>query len=232
MFRDSIPGLEDVFETDITPPKTILVTGPPGSMKTTFVHSLFYRYLEHSGEYAFYATLEEETNSLLESMTSIGIKPHMNLFITDFTEIREREEAQNIDYLAFLEKVISHYKDKFGDKFTLFALDSLGALYSLIPSKEKDEMRVRMYNFFRFLRKNNLISFIIMERSLGGESHLLGNEGFLADGIIFMGLDEYNGRLVRYIQVEKMRACKHSMEKFGIEVGEGGIQILRPIFEI
>ncbi len=91
-----------------------------------------------------------------------------------------------------------------------------------------------MYNFFRFLKKNGLVSFIIMERSLGGESNLLGNEGFLADGIILLGLDEYNGRLVRYIQIEKMRATKHSMEKFGIEVREddGGIHILRPIFEI
>ena len=47
-----------------------------------------------------------------------------------------------------------------------------------------------------------------------------------------MGLDDYNGRLVRYIQIEKMRSCRHSMEKFGIEVQDGGMQILRPIFEI
>lgn len=232
MFKDSIPGLDMVFDMDIKPPKTVLVTGPPGSMKTTFVHSLFFRYLQENEEYAFYATLEEETDSLLEGMKSMGMTPSQNLFITDFTEVREQEEAQEVDYISFLRKVITHYKEKFGDKFTMFALDSLGALYSLLPSEDRDNMRVEMYNFFRFLRKQELVSFIIMERSLAGESQMLGNEGFLADGIVFMGLEDHNGRLVRYLQIEKMRSCRHSMEKFGIEVQDGGMQVLRPIFEI
>ena len=38
------------------------------------------------------------------------------------------------------------------------------------------------------LRDQNLISLIVMERSRGGPSDLLGNEGFLVDGIIELGL--------------------------------------------
>ena len=60
MFKDTIRGLDKVFETDIRPPKTVLITGPPGSMKTTFCHTLMSKYLKnHPNEYAFYATLEE-----------------------------------------------------------------------------------------------------------------------------------------------------------------------------
>ena len=49
-----------------------------------------------------------------------------------------------------------------------------------------------------------------MERSPGPPSDLLGNEGFLVDGIIEMGLDRSRGKLARYLRVEKMRACEHS----------------------
>jgi KaiC/GvpD/RAD55 family RecA-like ATPase len=68
-----------------------------------------------------------------------------------------------------------------------------------------------------------------MERSLSGESQLLGNEGFLADGIMLLGLDRQRGKLVRFLQVEKMRACEHSMERHAIEVGKNGIQVLGPL---
>ncbi|MBM4237343.1 MAG: signal transduction protein, partial [Euryarchaeota archaeon] len=36
MFRNSVQGLDKVFRTDIDAPKVVLVTGPPGSMKTSF----------------------------------------------------------------------------------------------------------------------------------------------------------------------------------------------------
>jgi KaiC/GvpD/RAD55 family RecA-like ATPase len=89
-------------------------------------------------------------------------------------------------------------------------------------------MRKNMFYFFKTLRDQNLVCFIVMERSRGGPSDLLGNEGFLVDGIIELGLDRTRGKLARFIRVEKMRACKHSMEKHTVEVGEKGLTILGP----
>jgi KaiC/GvpD/RAD55 family RecA-like ATPase len=88
-----------------------------------------------------------------------------------------------------------------------------------------------MFYFFKMLRDNNITAFIVMERSADAESQLLGNEGFLVDGIIMLGLDRNRGKLVRYLQVEKMRATQHSMEKHAVEVGKEGIVVLGPIFD-
>ena len=79
------------------------------------------------------------------------------------------------------------------------------------------------------LREKNLISFIIMERSVEGESQLLGNEGFLSDGIFLLGLKRKKQRLVRYLQIEKMRATKHSMEAHALEITDDDIIVLGPI---
>jgi KaiC/GvpD/RAD55 family RecA-like ATPase len=233
LFKNSIPGLEKVYKTDVDPPCVVLITGPPGSMKTSFCYTLMSKYLEKTREFGLYCTLEETSQSHLKNMKSLGLSLSPNMQISDFTDLREVdkvvEEGEATDYIKFLEKMISYFKKKYGDRFTVFALDSLGALYSLM--EDVSQMRKRMFYFFKMLRDNNLTAFVVMERSLGAESQMLGNEGFLVDGIIMLGLDRSRGKLVRYLQVEKMRACQHSMEKHAVEVSRGGIVVLGPIFD-
>lgn len=234
MFKNSIAGLDKVFKTDIGPPCVVLVTGPPGSMKTSFCYTLMSKYLEKSKEFGLYVTLEETSQSHLKNMKSLGISlsPHMQ--ISDFTDLREVdkvvEEGEATDYIMFIEKMIKYFKKKYGNRFTVFSLDSLGALYSLM--EDVSQMRKRMFYFFKMLRDNNLTAYLVMERSSGTESQLLGNEGFLVDGIIMLGLDRSRGKLVRYLQVEKMRACQHSMEKHAVEVTKNGMVVLGPIFDL
>ncbi len=227
MFQNTVTGLDKVFKNDIKRPKVVLVTGPPGSMKSSFIYSLMTSYLNQSGEFGVYTTLEESVSSHLSNMESIGIELCMNMQITDFTDIRDDKE--DLDYLKFLEKMLKHFKKVKGEQFTCFAIDSLGALYSLMDGEEN--MRKKMYHFFQLLRDLNLYSFIIMERAQDGESNLLGNEGFLGDGIIYLGLKRRQGRLSRFLQVEKMRACEHSMELHAMDLRMGKLCILGPIFE-
>lgn len=234
LLKDSIPGLDKVFKNDVERPKVILVTGPPGSMKTSFCYSLMSSYLRDKNEFGLYATLEETAESHMHNMESMGVKLSAKMQISDMTDLREVDQIDEVigdpsqtDYVLFIEKMVQRFRRTHGDKFSVFVLDSLGALYSLMS--DSAEMRKKMFYFFKMLRDNNLVTFIIMERSLTGESQLLGNEGFLADGIVMLGLDRQRGKLVRYLQVEKMRAAEHSMEKHAIEVGKSGMTVLGPL---
>jgi KaiC/GvpD/RAD55 family RecA-like ATPase len=230
VFRNSIQGLDKVFRTDIDAPKVVLITGPPGSMKTSFCYSLMTNYLEKTGEFGLYVTLEESADSHIRNMKSLNIKMAETMEISDFTDLRELDEIVDVDdptdYVQFITQMIHYYKKKHGDKFTVFTLDSLGALYSLMDDAKG--MRKKMFYFFKTLRDYNLITFIVMERVPGTPSDLLGNEGFLVDGIIELGLDRTRGKLVRYVRVEKMRATEHSMERHTVEVGDKGLVVLGP----
>ncbi len=232
MFKNTIRGLDKLFKTDIKPPKIILVTGPPGSMKSSFVYALMTKYVENTGEFALYTTLEESVDSHVQNMDALGIKLSMNMQVSDLTDLRELDqlfgEEETTNYLEFLERMITFIKKQKGEKFTAFALDSLGALYSLMENV--DNMRKRMYYFFKMLRDNKLTAFLIMERPISGEAQLLGNEGFLVDGIVHLGLERSTGKIVRFLQIEKMRAVSHSMEKHALDVGsEGGLAVLGPV---
>ena len=219
--------MDRVLATDVTPPYVNLITGPPGSMKTSFCLTMISNHLRRTGEFGLFCTVEETVDSLLKTCNSAGIELPPNLQITDFTELRKENEA--MDYLKFTKRMIQHFKQERGQQFTVFVLDSLGAIYSLTNVDE--EMRKKMFAFFDFLRAQGLYTFIITERQSGDNAELEGNEGFLADGIINLGLDRRNGKIVRTLQVEKMRHIRHSMEKQAIDISHGGVTIMGPLFD-
>ena len=130
MFIDGMPGMERVLATDVNPPYLTLVTGPPGSMKSSFCLSLVSNHLRQSGGFGLYCTVEETTSSLLRASHSLGLTLPQNLQITDFTELRN--ENEDMDYLKFTQKMIEHFKRERGDAFSVFILDSLGAIYSCL----------------------------------------------------------------------------------------------------
>ncbi len=227
MFIDGMPGMDRVMSTDVSSPYLTLVTGPPGSMKSSFCLSLVSNHLRQSGGFGLYCTVEETVDSLLRSSHSLGLDLPQNLQITDFTELRKENDA--MDYLKFTRKMIEHFKRERGPAFSVFILDSIDAIYSLKTVDE--EMRKRMFSFFDFLRSQNLYTFVITERQAGQHAELDGNEGFLADAILNLGLDRRNGQIVRTMQVEKMRHVRHSMEKQAMEVTVTGVQLLGPLFD-
>jgi len=231
MLRNSIDGMENIFHTDIFQGSTVIVYGPPGSLKSGMVFSILSKYLQRSGEFGMYLTVEENTISHLRNMDSLGIGVPENLLISDYSDIRSRfenpDDSDHPDFLEMVDGVIKFFKDKEGDNFTVFGLDSLGGLYSLI---ETGNLRAKMFHFFKKLREYNITSFIIMETPrfsniIEGQ----GSEMFLADGIIEMGPIEHQHDIHLYMQVVKMRSCHHSRKKHLIDIGENGISILSPV---
>jgi KaiC/GvpD/RAD55 family RecA-like ATPase len=231
MLRNSIDGMENIFHTDIFHGSTVIVYGPPGSLKSGLVFSILSKYLQRSGEFGMYLTVEENTISHLRNMDSLGISVPENLLISDYSDIRSRfenpDDSDHPDFLEMVDGVIKFFKDKEGDNFTVFGLDSLGGLYSLIDTQN---LRAKMFHFFKKLREYNITSFIIMETPrfsniIEGQ----GSEMFLADGIVEMGPIEHQHDIHLYMQVIKMRSCHHSRKKHLIDIGENGISILSPV---
>ncbi|MFW3146571.1 MAG: RAD55 family ATPase [Thermoplasmatota archaeon] len=231
MLRNSIDGMENIFHTDIFQGAIVMVYGPPGSLKSGLVFSILSKYLQNTGEFGMYLTVEENTISHLRNMDSLGIQVPENLLISDYSDIRSRfettEGSDHPDFLDMVDGVIKFFKDKEGDNFTVFGLDSLGGLYSLIDT---ENLRSKMFHFFKKLREYNLTSFIIMETPrFSNIIEGMGAEMFLADGIIEMGPIEHQHDIHLYFQVIKMRSTSHSRKKYLIDIGEDGISILSPV---
>jgi len=129
--------------------------------------------------------------------------------------------------------MINFYKNKYPD-LSVFAFDSLNALYSVLPP---ENLRKIMYHFFSMLRDKGLTAFLILEtRSREKHSSIWDSdpretpEFFLADGVIELGMIETMENVKRYIQIRKMRAANHSMKKYQLVVEKDGIHVFGYVY--
>lgn len=226
-YIDSIAGLNIVFDTDIPKKSVVIITGGEGTVKSGFTYSLLSNYLEQSGEFGLYITLEQSRQSHIDNMESMGIKQSKNLMIADISDYRMDYSDEKIDIINFIVKTIEIYKKRFGDKFTTIALDSLGAMYSLMFT-ESHELRKKIYQLFEYIRRDNITSFIILEKheNMDDNAQTSGMEGYIADGLIELGMKLSQTDALRYLRVRKMRATKHSMVPHIFRIGDNGIEVI------
>ncbi len=227
MLKEGVNGWDKVFEKDIPRGIVILVTGPPGTLKSGFIHNVMANYLtKKKEEFGVYATIEETKESHLRNMDSLGIKMPDNMEMFDYYDIRtewkKEEKEGKLDMVKITEDIIKFYKEEKKEKFTVFAFDSFNALCSLAEVKRKDS-----YHFFTLLRNSGLTSFVALETD--GQGFI--PEFFLADGVIEVGTLETHEDVIRYLQVKKMRAVKHSMKKYQLIVEKDGLSVLEPVYE-
>jgi len=230
MFQNTIKGMERIFKTDDYEQLIILVVGLPGTLKSSFIYNLMSTHLlKNQDSIGMYATLEQSKESLLKNTNHLNIPICDRLHIADYNRTREmyKDEAERADFLDLTERLVASLKEEHGDRFVCFALDSLNALYTLIETDNPRERRKRMYYFFKLLRDNNLVSFLIKEVGKG-TSVTEENENYLADGVIELGVWETMEGKKRYIEVLKMRQNEHSMKRFIIDIDDQGLAIIGP----
>jgi KaiC/GvpD/RAD55 family RecA-like ATPase len=235
MFKNSINGLNELFKGDCDIPvgSVILVSGIEGGLKSGMVFNMMSNYLAENNEHGLYASLEETKESHLRNMESLGIKKLDRLHIFDYRDIRFESNNEELDLYKITGDMIDFYREKY-ENLTVFALDSLNALYSISP---RENLRKNMYHFFTMLRDKDLTSFLIMETCspekqvfVGSTNYAEQPEYFLADGIIELGVIEAKENVKRYIRIRKMRTANHSMEKHQIMVGKDGISIMGSVY--
>lgn len=231
MLRDTVKGMDGVLKSDIPRGFIVLITGGTGTLKSGFVHNVLSDYLiKHKDEFGVYATLEEPKESHLRNVNSLGIKRPERLQIFDYQDMRKewKKEEPELDMIEITEDIIKYYKEELGEKFTVFALDSLNALVALTKT---GGARRKSYHFFTMLRDSNLTSFIVKETPVTEKGYAHTPESFMADGLIELGVVELPGESIRYLQVRKMRATEHSMRKHQLVVTKDGLEVLGPIYE-
>ncbi len=230
MLNNSVKGLDKLLFTEIPTGSVILVTGAEGTMKSGLVFSMMSNYIACNGGHGLYITLEQNKESHIRNMKSLGIKSPSGMHIFDFRDMRQEWMDSELDLLKITEEILEAYREKY-DGLALFALDSLNAVYSIT---DLSNMRNRIYRFFSNLGDKGITSFLIMESAGAGLTGQIApghrSERFMADGTIELGMIEGSGGVKRYIRILKMRAAKHDMEKHQLAVDDSGISIRGPIY--
>jgi KaiC/GvpD/RAD55 family RecA-like ATPase len=226
IYKTYIRGFDEELNGGIPENHIILVSGTPGTMKSSVAFNILYNNIKDEDSVGVYVSLEQSRENLLFQLKSLGLSDleDLNLTILDMAKIRkEVDMTKEKPWLDVMKKHMNYLKENM--KFDLLVIDSLPVVEMI--SKVEDE-RAYLFYFFEWLRDLNVTTFIISEIST--DPSMVYPEEFLADGIILLTMERVNEVDVhRRIRCVKLRGVNHNTGYFTLEFKDGAFQASQAI---
>jgi len=233
--RTGIPGVDKiVVGKGIPKGRTILVSGGPGSGKTTFAIQFLYIGATQHNESGVYVTLDEEPNDIKKNMLKYGwdlkkLEEEKKLIFINISPVRvapsERggliqigmKEFRLIKLLEAIRQGVEEVNAKrvIVDPLTIFTLqypDEIERIYA-------------MRDLMRDLKKTGCTNLLISELRGTGIEREHQFEEYLAHGVILLRTFLKSSRLVRVFQVAKMRGLAIDNQPRPYEISANGIEV-------
>src|SRR5881409_2371145 len=198
-----VRGFDDVLNGGIPEGYVVLVSGAPGTMKSSLTYSILYQ------------------NALQESRKSA-------YFTLEMGNIRK-----NLNYLqgrgTWLELFKMYCKNVMkADPVSVLVVDSLDVLETMAKMQDR---RSELYFLFEWLRDLGTLTFLISERPLdlgtGGSSP---EEAYLANGILALEMHSTSDLFVqRRLRVVKMRGTRHDTGYYAFSFEDGSFEVTRAV---
>jgi KaiC/GvpD/RAD55 family RecA-like ATPase len=229
--KTHIRGFDEALNGGLPEGYVTLISGAPGTMKTSFCFSILYQNALNEGRRSAYFTLEQSKDILLEHMHELGFtdeKAFKNLLILDMGAVRK-----NLNFLqargTWIE-LFKMYASNFmkAEKVDLLVLDSLDVMETMAKFQDR---RTDMYFLFDWLRDLGTTSLIVSESPpdapAGGH---YPEEDYLADGLIQLGLHPTSDLYVqRRLRCVKMRSTRHETGYYALAFDEGRFEVTRAV---
>jgi KaiC/GvpD/RAD55 family RecA-like ATPase len=230
-----IPGVDNILaEKGIPRGHTILVSGGPGSGKTTFAIQFLHTGITEHNESGVYVTLDEEPGDIKRNMLEYGwdlkkLENEKKLVFINVSPVRVApsetagliqigmKEFRLIKLLEAIKQGVQEVDAKrvVVDPVTIFTLqypDEIERIYAV-----RDLMRE--------LRKTRCTNLLISELRGTGWEREHQFEEYLAQGVILLRTFLKGSRLVRVFQVEKMRGLAIDNQPRPYEISDNGIEV-------
>ncbi len=212
-----VKGLDETLDGGIPQGHIVLITGAPGTLKSSLAFSILYNNALEHGSKSLYLTLEQNKASLVEHVEAMGMKDsnaYKKLSIFDMATLRK-----NLSFMAegswitLFKSYVRNLMD--ADRYDFLVIDSLNVLETMANF---DIRRTELFYVFEWLKDLGATTFITSE-TMGDGIIPDGDmdEAYLADGVIHLGLYPVSDLDVqRRIRCIKLRAVHHEMSAFAI----------------
>lgn len=213
-----IPLLDHFLQGGIPAYSLNVVAGLPGAGKTIFVQNLVFNYLKkHPGATALYfSTISEPTLKIVRYLSTFSF------FDADIF-------GERVFYFDLHEYVVKHTLNAVSDFIwkkveekepSLLVIDSFKAISDMV--RNEPAFRLFCYNLSMRLATSRCTSFLVGEYSRRDMEQ--DSEFAVADGIFY--LDRSTDKVIRNLEVHKLRGQKVSLAPLPYTISSEGIRIL------
>ena len=217
-----IDGLDPLIDGGFPKGSLILLAGNPGTGKTVFGMQFLCRGAKEYGENGIYVSFAESEDTLFHNMSKLfgyDLKTMTDgkVKVLDFTTVAEKGLS------TVLEMVIEEVTAL---KAKRLVIDSFSAMAQAF--KEPVEARIIVHNILgKMIRQLGCTTILVAEVPTGSEKIGVSIEEFVADGVFVLRRDNLDGRLIREIEIKKLRGTRFENQRFLFTLNNG-FQVFPP----
>ena len=232
--KTGIPGLDSVISGGLKAGRSITVSGPPGSGKTTLGLQFLYSGARDFDEPGVYVTLSQNIEEIKNDCKSYGwdfddLITDDKILMVDARPFKIQDEligkddslyrGEQLPFEHLTKLLLSSIKRIDAKRIVIDSVTILSMQYS-----DKFNMRQGLQGMVQALENFGVTSLILSENS----EDEIPLEWFVTSGIIQLRHTRAGDAMERTIQVTKMRGIKHSEQIHPIELDSNGMHILHP----
>jgi len=213
---------------------TVLISGGPGSGKTTFGIQFLYEGASKYNQPGLYVTLDEEPTDIKKSMTAFGwdldaLEQEIKLIFVNVSPVRSKSSDQaGLMQLGMKEfklvKLLEAIKQGIEDiQAKRVVIDPITMFMLQYP--DETERIHAMKDLIVELRKTDCTHLMISELRGTGLEREYQFEEYLSQGVILLRTTLKSDKIIRMFQIEKMRGIDADTQPRPYEISEEGIEV-------
>ena len=233
--KTGIPGLDSVISGGLKKNRSVTISGPPGSGKTTFGLQYLYSGAKDFDEPGVYVTLSQNLEEVKNDCKSFGwdfdsLISENKILMIDARPFKIKDEligkddslyrGEQLPFEHLTRLILSSIKRVEAKRVVIDSVTILSMQYS-----DKFFMRQGLQGMVQALENFGVASLILSEHSENEEIPL---EWFVTSGIIQLHYTRVEDTMERTIQITKMRGIKHSEQIHPMELNSDGLHLRHP----